>query len=279
MANAELESSAEFKRRAHLGVSEANIQALELKGFDSFAKYAFSVPYTPGNPDETSLMNFLKKVLASAPDDAQLACLRRLFWESHALALSDLKHRQQHGSESVAKRLPAAERVARAKDQRGRLTGAVWGPETEPSDQSVDRFVQMVEDNVVIYLKPELCTSRSQEILQVKQTKNFSIGSDGNLKVAQQAANFTCNTTGELRASFHRKALAMDLAGLLRYNVAEMWRTNLFTSLQREVPATKPYPYPRSCKQTNACGSCCQSGHEATWRRAYRLTAALRQDL
>ena len=118
-----------------------------------------------------------------------------------------------------APKLPTAERVSRAKDQKARLSGIVWGPDTEPSDQLVDRFVQMAAENVVVYVKPEMCTSRSQEIMQVKQSKNFTIASDGSLKVTQQNANFVCSTTGELRlrSSFHKKALAMDLAGILTY--------------------------------------------------------------
>ena len=240
MATAELESVAEFKRRASaLGVTEAHLNALVGAGFDTFGKYAFAVPYVPGAADEKPLVDLLKKTFGGVdPKDSELACLRRLFWESHALALADLKQRQEHGSDNVTKKLPTSERVARSQDQKKRLSGVIWGPDTEPSDQLVDRFVQMSEDNVAGYVKPELCTSRSQEVLQVKQAKNFSIGSDGNLKVGQATPDFTCSTSGELRlrAALHRKALAMDLSGVLSYKVAELWHTSLFTCLQREAP-------------------------------------------
>ena len=240
MATAELESVAEFKRRASaLGVTEAHLNALVGAGFDTFGKYAFAVPYVPGAADEKPLVDLLKKTFGGVdPKDSELACLRRLFWESHALALADLKQRQEHGSDNVTKKLPTSERVARLQDQKKRLSGVIWGPDTEPSDQLVDRFVQMSEDNVAVYVKPELCTSRSQEVLQVKQAKNFSIGSDGNLKVGQATPDFTCSTSGELRlrAALHRKALAMDLSGVLSYKVAELWHTSLFTCLQREAP-------------------------------------------
>ena len=239
MATAELESVAEFKRRASaLGVTEDHLKALVAAGFDTFGKYAFSVPYVPGAADERPLVELLKKTFGANPKDSELACLRRLFWESHALALADLKQRQEHGSESITKKLPTSERVARAQEQKKRLSGVIWGPDTEPSDQLVDRFVQMAEENVVTYVKPELCTSRSQEILQVKQAKSFAIGSDGNLKVGHSAPDFTCATTGELRlrAALHRKALALDLSGILSYKAVELWRTRLFTCLQRDSP-------------------------------------------
>ena len=235
MATAELESVAEFKRRASaLGVTDVHLKALLSAGFDTFGKFAFSVPYVPGAADEKPLVDLLKKTFAAEPRDAELACLRRLFWESHALALADLKQRQEHGSDNVTKKLPTAQRVARAQEQKKCLSGIIWGPDTEPSDQLVDRFVQMAEDNAVVYVKPELCASRSQEILQVKQAKNFAIGSDGNLKVGHAAPDFTRSTTGELRlrSALYRKSLAL---------AAELWHTHLFTCLQREtVSGYKP---------------------------------------
>ena len=239
MATAELESVAEFKRRASaLGVTEDHLKALVAAGFDTFGKFAFSVPYVPGAAEEKPLVDLFKKTFAAEPKDAELACLRRLFWESHALALADLKQRQEHGSDNVTKKLPTAERVSRAQEQKKRLSGIIWGPATEPSDQLVDRFVQMAEDNAVTCVKPEPCTSRSQEILQVKQAKNFAIGSDGNLKVGHTTPDFTCSTSGELRlrSALRRKALALDLSGILTFKAAELWHTHLFTCLQRETP-------------------------------------------
>ena len=239
MSTAELESAAEFARRAAaLGVSTANVEKLAKAGFDTFGKYAFSVPYNPSSSDETPLRDMLKASLGSDPDAGQLACLRRLFWESHALALADLRYRQEHGSEGVAKKLPTAERVHRAKEQKNRLQGLVWGPDSEPSDQLVDRFVQMSEDNVVTYVKPEMCTSRSQEVTHIKDTKGLALNADGSLKLASQESNLRCATTGELklRATFHRKALALDLSGIMTFGVVEQWHVYLFTMLQRESP-------------------------------------------
>lgn len=133
-----------------------------------------------------------------------MAPLRRLFWESHTLALAELKQKSEHGSDGVMKKLPTAERKARADNQRARLTGVVWGPETEPSHQLVDRFVAMVEENVVSYVKPELCTSRSMEVLNSKSHQTFALSSDGNLKVKQSEQDSECPVT-RLREAFRRK--------------------------------------------------------------------------
>ena len=168
----------------------------------------------------------------------QLAGLRRLFWESHTLALADLKHRTEHGTDAVNKKLPTAERQARANEQRTRLVGVTWGPDSEPSHQLVDRFVAMCEENVISYVKPELCTSRAQEILSNKQSQSFSLSSDGNLRVKGHESDLECTVTGEmkLREAFRRRALAMDLAQMVTYTVSEEWHAFLFLSIQREPP-------------------------------------------
>eukprot|EP00439_Symbiodinium_sp_Y106_P005266 s11775_g1.t1 len=283
MATSELDSEVEFQRRAlQLGVTQANIEAVVAAGFKTFGQYAFSVPYQPGSADESPLVDLLTTCLTREPgfktfgqyafsvpyqpgsadesplvdllttcltrepDAGQLSCLRRLFWESHGLAVRDLRLRQEHGAEAVMKKLPTSERVrlrqehgaeavmkklptservARSEAQRKRLNGLSWSPDTEPSHQLVDRFVTMVEEQTVNYVRPELCTSRAQETLQVKQAKTFSLGSDGQLRVANKGEDLACSTAGEwkLRMALQRKALAMDLANLASFQVTEAW--------------------------------------------------------
>ena len=239
MATSELDSEVEFKRRAlQLGVTASNIDSLIASGFKTFGQFAFSVPYQPGSADESPLVELLTSSLSGEPEAGQLSCLRRLFWESHGLAVRDLRLRQEHGADAVLKKLPTSERVARAEAQKKRLNGLTWSPETEPSHQLVDRFVSMVEEQTVIYIRPELCTSRAQETLQVKQSKTFALGSDGQLRLSHRVDDLECSTAGEwkLRMALQRKSLAMDLAGLVSFQVSEGWHTYLFTVREREVP-------------------------------------------
>ncbi|CAE7352604.1 kptA, partial [Symbiodinium sp. CCMP2456] len=194
MATSELDSEVEFRRRAlQLGVSSTNIDSLIASGFKTFGQYAFSVPYQPGSADESPLVDMLTSSLSGEPDAGQLACLRRLFWEAHGLAVRDLRLRQEHGSDS---------------------------------------------EQTVIYVRPELCTSRAQETLQVKQAKTFALGSDGQLRITAKGDDLECSTAGEwkLRMALQRKSLAMDLAGLASFQVSEAWHTYLFTVREREVP-------------------------------------------
>ena len=126
--------------------------------------------------------------------------------------MADLKQRSDHGSDSVSKKLPTSERKMRSEEQRTPLTGLVWGPDCEPSHQLVDRFVATCEEGVITYVKPELCTSRSHEILNMKHGQSFALASDGNLRLKQSDADMECSVSGEmkLREAFRRRSLAMD---------------------------------------------------------------------
>lgn len=159
MSSAKLDSTAEFKRRAELlGIAQPIIDAISALHLDSYGRFAFSIAYNPGQADDTPFTDLANRLNGGAPLPAgQLAGLRRLFWESHTLALADLKQRSEHGSESVNKKLPRPNaKQGPANEQRTRLVGVTWGPDSEPSHQLVDRFVPMCEENVISYVKPEL---------------------------------------------------------------------------------------------------------------------------
>ena len=114
----------------------------------------------------------------------------------------------------------------------------MWSVETEPSHALVDRFVNMHEEQVISYVKPELCTSRSQEIVGNKQTQAFSLAPDGSLKVKDKDPEIECNVSGEmrLRMAFQRRSLAADLARVVSFAASEEWTLFLFAMLQRETP-------------------------------------------
>ena len=239
MAPSELDSKAEFARRAQvLGVGDTLLQSIKDAGLDTYGRFAFSVAYFPGQADEQPLVDLVTTLVGGPPTPDQMASVRRLFWESHTLALADLKQRSDHGSDSVSKKLPTSERKMRSEEQRTRLTGLVWGPDCEPSHQLVDRFVAMCEEGVITYVKPELCTSRSHEILNMKHGQSFALGSDGNLRLKQSDADMECSVSGEmkLREAFRRRSLAMDLAQMVTYTVSEEWTSYLFMTLQRDAP-------------------------------------------
>ena len=241
MAASVLESSAAFSERAlSIGVEQWIVDKFSEKHFASFGKLAFAIPYTPQNADDTPFKQFIEDIIEQPPSQDQLATLRRLFFEAHTMALSDVRSRVEATPDPAVavKRLPTAERVARQADQEKRLGGIIFTPDVIPSNHIVDLFVEMCESGILTYLKPEQCCSRSMEVSSFKKDPTISTDSSGMLKIGNKHSDITCDAGTELklRAAWQRQSLAMDLAGLATFSVVESWVQYLFTHLTREQP-------------------------------------------
>eukprot|EP00435_Cladocopium_sp_Y103_P031558 s2135_g8.t1 len=166
--------------------------------------------------------------------------LRRLVVESHALALSDLQRKVEAPTDAstATRKLPVAERQTRQKEQEEKLEGIIFSPEVTPSHALVDSCVNMLEQSVLTWIKPEECTSRAQEIQSLKKDSKVAIDADGNIKVSSKAATLSCSVTSELdlRNAFQRRSLAMDQAKLCSFREIEKWVQHLFLSHERSQP-------------------------------------------
>jgi len=156
MAASTLESEAAFKERAtQIGIEDRFISKFVEKNFAAFGKYAFCVVYSPSHPDEAPPKRFLQDLLEEEPAPDQMASLRRLFFGSHTMALTDARQRveAQPDPSMATRKMATAERVARQREQEP--GGLVFTPETTPASHLVDLFVEMGESGVLSYIKPE----------------------------------------------------------------------------------------------------------------------------
>ena len=241
MSATTLESVAAFRARAkQIGVEDRYIDRFEARNFAAFGHYAFAIVYSPQHTDETPLIDFLTDVLGERPGADQLSCLRRPFFESHSMALTDVRLRIESSPDPAAstRKLATAERVARQKEQETRLGGLIFTPETTPSNHLVDLYVEMLEIGTLVYVKPEQCCSRAQEVSLIKRDATVSTDASGILKVGSKSNEPNCeaNTELKLRAAWQRRTLAMDLAGIASFNVVEGWVLLLFNHLLRDQP-------------------------------------------
>ena len=241
MAASTLESEAAFKDRAsQIGIEDRFIDKFVEKNFASFGRYGFCVVYSTNNADEGPLRRFLAQLLEEEPEADQMACLRRLYFESHTMALTDARQRVEASPDPAmaTRKLATAERVARQSEQQERLKGLVFTPETIPANHLVDLFVEMCESGILSYIKPEQCCSRAQEVHAIKKDPAVSTDSSGMLKLGTKASEPTCEANSELklRAALQRRNLAMDLSGIASFDVVEGWTQFLFSHLLREQP-------------------------------------------
>ena len=243
MANASLDSVAAFAERAQqIGVSQEMLQYLKASGFDTYGKLGFAVTHSPQSNDDTAFQQFVQDVWQGADEIPrnQVAAMRRLFFESHTLALSEIRFRVETTSDATtpSRRMPTAERLSRQQEQEARLVGIIFTPETTPANHLVDMCVEMLECGVLQYIKPDQCCSRAHEVMAVKKDQALSLDPSGAIKVGSKQSETACDTSSELklRAALQRRSLAMDLAGLASFTVIESWVQFLFTKLLQEQP-------------------------------------------
>ena len=241
MASSTLDSTAAFEDRAKaFGLEQWLLDKLRAQHLNTFGSFAFSVAHNPQVQNDKPFVDFMHALAEAELEPKQMAVLRRLFFESHTLALADVRMRVESSPDPTAasRKLPAAERLARQEAQQRRLGGVIFNPDTIPSNHLVDTFVEMLEHNTLQYVKPEQCTSRVQEVSAVKKDPTIATDSQGMLKLSTKNSDVVCEANSELklRAAFQRRSLAMDLSGIATFDVVEPWVQFLFSQLIREQP-------------------------------------------
>ena len=229
-----LDSKVAFQNRAtELGIDQGEIDALDTAGINSYATYAYCSTYQPGQNDDTALTDFLGTALGVAPTAASITRFRRLFFEAHALSLEDLKSRADRSESSEARIIPLAEKMDRIRQQKERLAGLSFTPQSEPSHSLIDKVCQQLEDNVITYIELNRCSSRHDEALHAKVDTALSLDNSGGLRLNKKQRMDDVSVTGEhkLQQAFLRRSLAYDLAGIATFATLDIWTQKLFEKM------------------------------------------------
>ena len=207
------ESEAVFTTRAlAIGVSQDDLDMVGTKGVKTFGQFAFICPFSPASVDETLLVTALEALLEEPVATTKMIAFRRLYYESHAVATSEMKSRLERTATDTPREMPLAERMLRLKRQQDELKGVIFDATTEPSHGLVDRVQSMQEDGIIAYLPPNKCPSRELEVSKEKQDNVISFCQDGSLKIAKKAVDLSCEVNGEvkIRSALTRRSLAFD---------------------------------------------------------------------
>ena len=236
-----LDSQAAFTDRAETkGVQKWIIEKDKDRRFVTFGKLAFAFTYSPQSATNEPLKKSLTDLLEEGLAEAQLAALRRLFFESHTTVLTDVRMCAESNPDPSAttRKLPVADRVVRQRGQERRLGGIVFNPCTIPPNHLVDTFVEVVETGVLTYVKAEHCCNRSQEVKAFKTEPTVPTDALGMPKIGTKQTDASCEAISELklRAAWQRKNLLMDPAGLATFELTESWTQYPFTLLLKEQP-------------------------------------------
>ena len=236
-----VDSSAVFSARAlAIGISSAVVQLFVDASMDTMSKFAFGCSFQPHSPDESPLTEMFRTVLTRAPTISETAQLRRLWYESHACMIQEMRGRIERTDSDSPKKMAPAERASRLQLQQARLQGLVIAGDLEPSFGLLDRVCQQFDQDQLSYISPEECGSRGQEILGVKKDASLRLERDqqGVVKAKEEQTSEWTDVASDykLRQAFTRRSLAYDQATLIDFATQEAWVSHLFKLLHKDVP-------------------------------------------
>ena len=147
------DSAASFKARMKdLGLPQTHQDLFEARNVKTFAAFAFNSRYQPSSLDEKPFVDALTDVPGASPGD-HLPTYRRLFCESHTMAIQDLRLRLDSRDGQEPRKLAMPERMERLGRLRTSLTGLTLDAQLEPSHALVDRVVSMAEERSIYYIE------------------------------------------------------------------------------------------------------------------------------
>ena len=224
-------------------MNQTFLDELKDASITSFGKLAFICAANPTSGDDKPLSDAVEQLIGRKPDPAEMMPLRRLWYESHAIAISDMKSRLERTAGDAPRQMPLAERMQRLKRQKDTLTGLQIDQTLEPAHGVVDKVQSMLEENCLHYLAPDKCASREQEASKDGPEPAVSFDSSGNIKVGRKAQELSCDINGELRLrkALTRRSLAFNQAGLASFDKLEEWNNHLFNTMMREPPQGYKY--------------------------------------
>lgn len=235
-----LDSEATFVQRAQeCGLGSEWIDSLKLQNLATFAKLSFAVT-SPGQPATDDQVNgFLRGLRPGVPATiADQSAMKRLFFEAQALMVQSTRT-SVRGDDAGSVKVPQAEREARLNRQKQQLRGIDISGPLEPAHALYDLCFQMLELNEVMYISPNKCLSRQQEITGSKPEKEIQLDSTKTgLVVKEQSSHAEVNISSDLLLyqAIQRRSLAMDLANLASYEVMRKWTDRLF-AMYSQSPA------------------------------------------
>ena len=239
-----LESKAAWESRARaIGVPEGFISELKDASLDTFGQWAFCCASDPSSADDTPVKEAVQTLIGREVTPPEMIYCRKLFFEGKTYAVSDMQARIDRSADDKPRVMPLAERMARIERQKSTLVGVTWTAELEPAHKLVDKILTMKEDGTLVFIPPQKCISRIQEIQQEKHEVVLTFDAAGNVKMGKRAEELKCDTNGDLnlRNAWTRRNLAFDQAGLASLVVLEKWATKLMLAKLKEPPSGYRY--------------------------------------
>ena len=250
-----LNSAAVFEEALkELGLERLWPRFQELK-WTTHRTFAMAAPPSAHGPAEEAvfLRCIAKRVLdipESATDETMppdVSLVRLLYFESHTMAIADLRNRTTKSSEpGSTKRLPDVELESRKAKLQARIgIGFPIEGEVEPADCLIDRFTKMVEEGRITHVPWNKCASKTAELQVATATKTYLPDVQGKVTEVSlwDEPDAPIEQFWDVNRALQRRAVALDMAGLMSWEVHEQLRETYMRAMT-EKPSDKRWQAP-----------------------------------
>ena len=235
-----VDSTAVFENRAlAIGLTKPTVDALARRGWVTHATFAFSVATNPSAGDDQAFVDGVLTPILGRDDHVDAPKLRRLFFESHTLTAADLRRKVDASEQEAPRKLPPPEIAQRLEALQTRVTPLVIANVLEPSHQLINALVQCVEDGRIRYVEWNKCTSRSQEVNNVKEDADLKVwktDASGAIKAVRKDPDIMANLATELDVHnpLRRRGVAYEIAQAMFFEAHELIINAFFNELKKD---------------------------------------------
>lgn len=262
-------SSAHFGARLlEAGISQVTVDAIKTAGVDTLSRLAFAVgqPNTPLSNDEVNA--FLQGALGRPPTLLETTTIKRVAFEGQTYLVASLRQNIEQTDDSMPRKIAFAERNARMDTIKAALAGINIQGEFEPAHLVLDKACGMYEKNVVTYLEPAACVSRTHEVQGQKQSRELSLEKGSLVLKHQENLNSPTDSEIKFNNAMMRRGIALQFARIMSHAQHMEWTTFLFEAIHRDPPAGYARPALSQLIQTD----------RAAWTRLASTLRSIRQD-
>ena len=213
------------------------------QGINTFSSLAFAIG-TPSQPPSDAAFDICPTCFHAAEhgSDREATTSSIRVSDICACAVEDVCFRRSkfNGSQTI----PVPEKQARIADLKHRLNGVVLEGEKEPAYSLIDLCQTIYETGNIIWIHPSKCHKRESEVrASVKDPKQIVKVESQVLKIDNEIPAMEAEHGTELKLMWclQRRGFALDMTGVVSWDIHEKWVDTLFRSYSSDVSqATRP---------------------------------------
>ena len=235
-----VDSAALFKSRCQAaGLTDAAITAITGKGWGTMGTFAFCASNSPSTLSDAT---FIEKVVVPILGDREhvdAPKLRRLHFEAYTTVSAELRRRVESSEQDAPRKLPAQEISERLEALQKKILPLKIENALEPSHSLINHVAQFVEEGRLRYIEWSKCTTRTQEVNNLKEDQFLKIwkpDANGVIKAVEKGVDMRAivSTDLEVHNALRRRGVAYDVGQAMSFTKHEELINLFFNEMQRE---------------------------------------------